>query len=56
LKVLEAVQHRVQAEVHRAHVQRGHLGRVLQRGLQALLDRHVAAPPVVMLITASVRP
>ena len=40
LEFLEALQHRKEAEVHRAHVERRDFGLELQRGLQPLLDRH----------------
>ena len=40
LELLEPVQHREQAEVHRAHVERCDLGLELQRRLQPLLDGH----------------
>jgi hypothetical protein len=40
LELLVAPEHLVQAEVHRAHVERGDLGLELQRGLQALFHRH----------------
>src|SRR5258708_7662900 len=40
LELLVAAEHLVEAEVHRAHVERGDLGLELQRGLQPLLDRH----------------
>jgi hypothetical protein len=49
---LKRDQHRVEAEVHRAHVERGDLG-LEARGLHALLDVIVGAPPVVMLMTTS---
>jgi len=40
LELLVASEHLVQAEVHRAHVERGDLGLELQRRLQPLLDAH----------------
>jgi hypothetical protein len=40
LELLVSLQHREQAEVHRAHVERRDLGLELQRRLQPLLDRH----------------
>src|SRR5262245_5876075 len=40
LELLVAPEHLVQAEVHRAHVERGDFGLELQRRLQALLDAH----------------
>ncbi len=42
-EVLEPVEHGVEAEIHRAHVQRGQLRLEGQRRLHALLDRHVRA-------------
>ena len=36
----EALEHRIEPEVHRAHVERRDLGLQLQRRLQTLLDRH----------------
>ena len=40
LELPVAIQHREEAEVHRAHVERGDLGLELQRRLQPLLDGH----------------
>src|SRR2546430_2565906 len=40
LELLVAAEHLVQAEVHRAHVERRHLGLQAQRRLQPLLDAH----------------
>lgn len=39
----KALEHRIQAEVHRAHVQRSDFGLEMMRGAQALGDRHVRA-------------
>jgi hypothetical protein len=41
LELLVPAEHGVQAEVHRTHVQRGHLRLELERGLQALVHQHV---------------
>ena len=38
---LEALQHRVEAEVHRSHVQRGEFGGERGDRLHALFDGHV---------------
>ena len=43
LELLEALEHLEQAEVHRAHVERGDFGLELERGLQALLDASSSA-------------
>ena len=40
LPVFIARQHRIHAEIHRAHVERGDLGLELQRRLQTLVDAH----------------
>ena len=40
---LVALQHRVEAEVHRAHVERAHLGLGAARGGEALLEAHAVA-------------
>ena len=40
LELLETVQHRVETEIHRAHVERGDLGLEMGAGLQAFLDQH----------------
>jgi len=49
-------EHLVQAEVHRAHVERGHLRPELQRRLQPLLDRHRRPPPVCEVDHTSLAP
>ena len=43
LELLVAAQHREQAEVHRAHVERGHLGLGAQRRGEALFQAHAVA-------------
>jgi hypothetical protein len=43
LEVFETIEHREQAEVHRAHVQRRHFGLEACRRLHALLRQHVGA-------------
>jgi hypothetical protein len=40
LKIVEACQHREQAEVHRSHVERCDLGLEVRAGLQPFLDAH----------------
>ena len=40
---LVALEHRVEAEVHRAHVERAHLGLGAARGGEALLEAHAVA-------------
>ena len=52
LELLEAVEHRVEAEVHRAHVERGDLGLEDRApGCSRSSTVMVGAPPVVMLMT-----
>src|SRR5262245_50546449 len=44
-EVLVAVKHWIEAEIHRAHIERGHLGRGAFRGGQPLVERHALPAP-----------